>query len=382
MKSFGSYGSVAINDYDYMEALGRAKDPQLMKDDDFPKSYWNIPRWIGLGALVVISAGAGVIMTSYSSSPSSKVAISEVAPKSSSSIEISSFAFTLRRIGYDPLDTFINPDAEDALKYTFLTSHVAVIEPNADMNLYISPDEDNDALHYHYHICSASKPDECSKGAYSSKSTDDVVVNIGCTPKDTYNIVVHKYISSSNELIGEASGSAICSYVRREIRALIDADLEKTMDAMFALYQHSDEEGKKLYGSNYRSMNYLLQIHYFNAAWQDGDHIHEGNGFITQHIKLTNIYELAMQAVDPSVALPYWDFTIESAAGNRIWESPIFSAKMFGNLTQAKDEYWGWTVRGDTIESAAIPDGRWAKLKADRNTMFPDLNYAFGYLRG
>jgi putative NIF3 family GTP cyclohydrolase 1 type 2 len=40
----------------------------------------------------------------------------------------------------------------------------------------------------------------------------------------------------------------------------------------------------------------LLKIHHFNAAWQDSDHIHEGNGFLAQHMKMTNIFESAMQA--------------------------------------------------------------------------------------
>ena len=30
------------------------------------------------------------------------------------------------------------------------------------------------------------------------------------------------------------------------------------------------------------------------------DHIHEGLGFLPQHIKLTNMFEVAIQAVDPS----------------------------------------------------------------------------------
>jgi hypothetical protein len=38
-----------------------------------------------------------------------------------------------------------------------------------------------------------------------------------------------------------------------------------------------------------------------------------GLGFLPQHVKSTNLFESAMQSVDPSVSLFYWDFTIESA---------------------------------------------------------------------
>jgi hypothetical protein len=53
-------------------------------------------------------------------------------------------------------------------------------------------------------------------------------------------------------------------------------------------------------------MQYLLDFHYFMAAWQDADHAHEGTGFLAQHVKMANIFEKSLQAVNPSVALPYW----------------------------------------------------------------------------
>ena len=34
--------------------------------------------------------------------------------------------------------------------------------------------------------------------------------------------------------------------------------------------------GVAKYGDKYRSAHYLVKFHYFNAAWQEGDHIHEG----------------------------------------------------------------------------------------------------------
>lgn len=62
------------------------------------------------------------------------------------------------------------------------------------------------------------------------------------------------------------------------------------------------------------------------------DHIHEGNGFLAQHMKMDLIFEQAMQAVDASVTLPYWDFTIEGAYNLSVWDSPIFTADTFGSL--------------------------------------------------
>jgi hypothetical protein len=86
------------------------------------------------------------------------------------------------------------------------------------------------------------------------------------------------------------------------------------MDAMYTLWSVDEDEGQALYGDSYHSSAYFASAHDFNAAQQDADHIHEGLGFLPQHIKLTNMFEEAVQAVDPSVALPYWDFTIDVAA--------------------------------------------------------------------
>jgi hypothetical protein len=110
--------------------------------------------------------------------------------------------------------------------------------------------------------------------------------------------------NSNGDVLRTTTGQGMCIYVRREIRSLSGTDLATTMDAMHTLWSVSEEEGQETYGSNFHSSSYLLKFHHFNAAWQEGDHIHEGNGFLTQHTKMTNIFETAMQAVDKTVSLP------------------------------------------------------------------------------
>ena len=58
------------------------------------------------------------------------------------------------------------------------------------------------------------------------------------------------------------------------------------------------------------SVSVSLSRALMHVSLRDEDHIHEGNGFITQHIKMDLIFQASMQAVDPSVTLPYWDFTM------------------------------------------------------------------------
>lgn len=295
------------------------------------------------------------------------------------------FNFTLVRYGYDPLDTFMNRynmnDDVSFLQYSFLQDHLGVIEPSSDMNLFIMSNYDNENITYKYSICLVDDTNCLYEDILFS---DDNLINIDCTVNELYTITVTQEIKiqSSYYLLNTIKGSVMCLYVRREIRSLSDIDLARTMDAMYTLWNVSEDTGRQLYGENYHSSSYIVKLHYFNAALQESDHIHEGNGFLTQHIKLSNIFELSMQSVDSSVTLPYWDFTIEGATGLKLWESPIFSEDMFGSLRQAKDDFYGWTYKHDDILDAIIPDGRWSNLKADLNLEYSSLNYAYGYLRG
>ena len=57
------------------------------------------------------------------------------------------------------------------------------------------------------------------------------------------------------------------------------------------------------------------------------------------------------------------------------------SSNMFGTMTQPKHVSWGYTYANDDIERAAIPDGRWAQLKADTNPLLSELRSGHGYTR-
>ena len=52
-------------------------------------------------------------------------------------------------------------------------------------------------------------------------------------------------------------------------------------------------------------------MHLAMAASRDVDHIHDGMGIVTQHVAITNEFELALQAVDRRNTVPYWDYTID-----------------------------------------------------------------------
>lgn len=99
---------------------------------------------------------------------------------------------------------------------------------------------------------------------------------------------------------------------------------------------------------------------------------------------MTNIFEKMIQMVDPSVTVPYWDFTMETTEGKYIFQSPVMSAKVFGSMrTPTDDDYAdGYTYASDIIEDFAIKDGRWAYTLAEFNPdKFSKLEAGYGYMR-
>ena len=119
----------------------------------------------------------------------------------------------------------------------------------------------------------------------------------------------------------------------------------------YALWNTSEAEGLQKYGSTFHNAAYLLKLHHFNAAQQDAvqkirhfsptgvlirmihiiqDHIHEGNGFLLQHAKITNIFEDSLKAIDPSIFLPYWDYTIDDSNKHSVVDSVVMTAKLYG----------------------------------------------------
>jgi len=327
----------------------------------------------------------GDTSTSTSNQPSgTKTVVTTTA--SGTALE-STFEFTMARDGYSELPYFSAGDKSQVFAYKFLEGYDGIVEPSAANTLVLLDDDSStdDGVYFLYTLCpsGASSSSACYMGSYSLSGggPGTITVTPECNAYDELSLSVSAYDVDSGELQFSAEGKMMCMYVRREIRALTDADLSATMEAMYTMWVTTDEAGKETYGDNYQSAKYLLEYHFFNAAWQDADHIHEGLGFVAQHIKQSLIFETAMQAVDPSVTLPYWDFTIESATNTSIMFSPIFNDETFGSMPIPADAYWGWTYRLSTLSDAAIPNGRWAFTKTEDNTNFPDLDYSYGYIR-
>jgi hypothetical protein len=250
----------------------------------------------------------------------------------------------------------------------------AVIEPYANMLPVITSDTDSSVSSRHtFKICASDDASTCSD---EISIDDETGISTACKPFDTYTVTLNEYEDGSSTVSKSVSVDAVCMYVRREIKALTDTDLNATMDAMYALWSTSESDGQSQYGMNFHSESWFTSAHVFNAAQVDSDHIHEGQGFLFQHLKITNYFEGAMQSVNPSVSLPYWDYTAEGSLQN----SFVFQPNTFGSVNVPED-MWEYETR--QLSSAAIPDGRWAFAKTPMETSsFSDLSNSYGYMRG
>lgn len=87
--------------------------------------------------------------------------------------------------------------------------------------------------------------------------------------------------------------------------------IQAFFDAMSTVWHTETVDGQALYGKAFYNIDYFNKYHLSQASSFSCDHMHDGLGFMTQHVALTVKFERALQAVDPSVAMHYWDFTID-----------------------------------------------------------------------
>lgn len=168
---------------------------------------------------------------------------------------------------------------------------------------------------------------------------------------------------------------AICRYVRRELRALSPEDRDLFLDAMRTLMDVPTGEGMAQFGSSYRDWYHFVLLHHTWSSPQTGDQMHDGVGFLTQHAALSSAFEVALQAVAPSVSLPWWDLTLDWARvvvefngtfDGRFWSSELWRPDFFGHPDN---------------HTRTVTEGRFAYIAAASPTGSRDTVNAYGYIR-
>ena len=132
-------------------------------------------------------------------------------------------------------------------------------------------------------------------------------------------------------------------YVRRSIRSLTTVDRDTYLDAFKLMLTMGKDEGMHRYGSAYRSVDYFVGVHLERAGAREVDKMHDGMGFLTQHVALTNEFELSLQTISPKLSVPYWDYTYDAEVVRRnqgdlpmLWAQDVWRDDWFGNATASR----------------------------------------------
>lgn len=132
-----------------------------------------------------------------------------------------------------------------------------------------------------------------------------VTVNVQAT--GIFNCTV-SIEDNSDGTVYSSNFTLAVKYVRREIRSLTESDRDAFFDALQLLYTTNSTDGIALYGAKFANAEKFLYHHLNGAARSDCDHWHDGAGFITQHTAFTLFAEQSLQSVNPSIAMPYWEY--------------------------------------------------------------------------
>uniref|UniRef100_A0A7S2W3X4 Tyrosinase copper-binding domain-containing protein n=1 Tax=Rhizochromulina marina TaxID=1034831 RepID=A0A7S2W3X4_9STRA len=203
-----------------------------------------------------------------------------------------------------------------------------------------------------------------------SRSTRGTSIEVTFPAPGQYQVEV------SCEVRGEVlalSQTVSALYVRRELRSLSEEDRDKFLDAVHLMSVLSTEEGQAQYGKFYYQLDYFVTVHTTMAGSRRLDHMHDGLGLLTQHIALSNAFERSLQAIDSSIALPYWDYTLEMyQVKNKYGYNDI--GKIFSDSELFSAEWFGRT------ENNRIADGRFAQQTVASNRT-SGTHSPYGFLR-
>ena len=259
-------------------------------------------------------------------------------------------------------------------------SHITVgrvVEPMRETTLAMSlADESGSDLSTCYWLIEqASGTAGVVNGAYTY--SEDVVEPEGVSVAHTFAAPATYSVSvtctDADSGFHTLSTSVECVYVRRELRDLSSADMTSFLDTFAVMMGTSTKEGRKTYGANYRSLDYYVRLHLKGAGSRNADQIHDGMGVLTQHATMTSDFELSMQTVAPSLSVPYWDYTIDSAA---------FKVEDKGDASVFfESEFWVSNFGSTSSRKHSIDSGRFADQQVSLASEDDEVKSPYGFLR-
>ena len=165
---------------------------------------------------------------------------------------------------------------------------------------------------YSYTFATATGRDS-SSSAWTTATEGPVAEFVYVSPG--YHPAVLTTERLADGLVESYSFDVMVKYVRREIRNITEAQRAAFFGAMAVVYATPQADGERAYGLKFRSIERLVAEHLRGAAAKECDHWHDDAGIMTHHVAFTLEMEQALQSVDSTVAIPYWDYTSDAYVG-------------------------------------------------------------------
>lgn len=243
--------------------------------------------------------------------------------------------------------------------YPFL-SRASVIEPHTPTDLVLA-NAPREASHFQWVVRRTSTWEAVVSETTTTPALPLVLETLG------------NYMVTVRTSAAEYSREFWVRYVRREIREMSDVARNAYFDAVEVITKLSTAEGQALYGSGFTTTDEITRIHLNLAGDHDTDKLHSGLGFLMQHNALSNAYEIALRVVDPSIALPYWDYTIDAW----IVAKTTNKVSSFWQLDYWRDDWFG---NASASPLHTVERGRYGyqRVTKDRHNA---IHNPYGYLR-
>lgn len=214
---------------------------------------------------------------------------------------------------------------------------------------------------------------------------DGIVVRQTIDNKDATSVESNSFVHTFNELgkhmvtvtdtVSGLSTSATVhiKYVRKEMRSVDEDDREALFKAWKVLIEMNDTDGVAKYGNNFMSHGRLSTEHNNLAGDRICDHLHDGMGFVPGHLSLTRLLEASLQSVDSTIALPYWEYTIDVEDIIANHNGDFFEWR---NIPAFTDDWFGHT----NIKTGHVHSGTFSDMTLVGNE-FTTVSNSWGIIR-
>lgn len=130
-----------------------------------------------------------------------------------------------------------------------------------------------------------------------------------------------------------ANASVLVKYVRRNIYNLTGQSRSSFLEGLRTVYATPGDEGRRKYGSAYRSMAELVELHLAGAAARECDSWHDDAAFTVKHVAITLLLEVSLQTIDARLTVPYWDYSADAASCDPWTQARFFRDEWFGSAS-------------------------------------------------